>query len=247
MHNFYNTINVFFSGEYANKTAIIGNRLSLMLYKTAYPTAKLFSRFSIKPNTVTWMSLFFTLLAVLSLYLTNSPIYFVFFWVISMHLDFSDGTLARMTKKVSKSALRIDHMTDLVKLFIVFLSIGILYNSFITWILVNSAVFCLMYSEILTHEIKFYLKRQADRNEQFSETIISESSLVKSLVGNNPFWVSLLRNIHSIFFSISGHTLVFFCILPFGETYANGFLFYFTTVCIYGVIRALITLSSLKR
>lgn len=193
------------------------------------------------------MSVFFTLLAVLSLYLTNSPVYFVFFWVISMHLDFSDGTLARMTKKVSKSALRIDHMTDLVKLFMVFLSVGIFYKSFTTWILVCSAIFCLMYSEILTHEIKFYLKRQAERNEQFSETTISESGLVRSLLGNSPFLVSVLRNIHSIFFSISGHTLVFFCILPFGETCANGFLFYFTAVCIYGLIRAVKTLSSLQR
>ncbi len=247
MNSIYNKINTFFSSEHANKTAIVCNRLSLILYKTAYPTAKVFARLSIKPNTVTWLSVFFTLIAAFTLFFKNDRFFFILFWMISVHLDFTDGTLARMTRQVSKSAFRIDHMTDLVKLFIVFLAVGIFYNSFFTWIFVISAIFCLMYSEILSHELKFYFKRQADRNEQFLETTISESNFVKSLLGNSPLLISFLRNINSIFFSISGHTLIFFCILPFGEAYANGFIFYFTAICIYGLSRAIKNLSVLKR
>ena len=243
----FKKINSFFSSEFANKEAIAYNRLSLLIYKTAYPTAKLFAKFSIKPNTVTWASVFFTLLAVLSLNLTTTPFYFVLFWLISIHLDFSDGTLARMTRKVSKSAFRIDHMTDLLKLFMVFLSVGIFYKTFITWMLVSSTIFFLMYSEILSHLMKFYFNRQTNSNIQVSGTNISESYFFKSLFGNSPLLISFLRNIHSIFFSISGHTLIFFCLLPFGELYANALLFYFTAICIYGLTRSVIVLSSQKR
>lgn len=243
----FHKINSFFSSEYANKDAIIFNKLSLLLYKTAYPTAKLLAKFSVKPNAVTWMSFSFALLAVLSLILLNKPFYYILFWLISIHLDFSDGTLARMTRNVSKSVFRLDHMTDLVKLFMVFISIGIFYNTFDTWVLVSSTIFFLMYSEILSHLAKFYFNHKNGSNIKLSGTKVSESDLFKSFLGNSPLLILFVRSANSIFFSISGHTLIFFCILPFGELYANCFLFYFSAICLFGLIRSIIVLCSLKR
>jgi phosphatidylglycerophosphate synthase len=248
VNKIYNSINNFFSSAYANKNAIEGNVLSLMLYKLAYPSARLFARLSLKPDVITWLSIVFTGLAVFSLFSENGPAYFVIFWLISLHLDFSDGTLARMTKKISKSAFRLDHMTDLIKLFMVFISLGIFYNTVNTWILVCAAVFTLMYSEILSHEIKHYLKRAAENKVEFSETTLIESKWMKIAgISKFKFLINILRNINSIFFGISGHTLIFFCVVPFGVMYANIFLFYFTVICIYGIIRTVISLSSLKR
>lgn len=251
MNKLYTYINNFFSSEYANKSAIVGNVLSLMLYKIAYPSARLFARISIKPDLITWLSFVFTGFAVFSLFRDNGPVYFVLFWLISLHLDFVDGTLARMTKKVSKSAFRLDHMTDLVKLFLVFISLGLFYNNLTTWILVCVTVFALMYSEILSHEIKHYLKRGTESKEskvEFSEAKIIDSKWLKVTgISNFKNFITLLRNINSIFFSISGHTLIFFCFLPFGEMYANSFLTYFSILCIYGIIRTVISLSSLRR
>lgn len=247
MSRIYTSINNFFSSEYANKNAIIGNVLSLMLYKLAYPSARLFARLSIKPNVITWLSLAFTVLAVVFLFRENGKIYFVIFWLISLHLDFSDGTLARMTKKVSKSAFRLDHMTDLIKLFIVFLAFGIFYSEFNTWVLVCLTIFSMMYSEILTHEIKHYLKKDPQKAE-VSESTIMESKWVRMIgISKFPPLLNLVRNIHSIFFSISGHTLIFFCLIPLGVVYANIFFIYFTIVCIYGITRTVITLSSISR
>ena len=241
-------LNIFFSSEYANKNAIVGNVLSLLLYKLAHPSALLFARLSIKPDLITWLSFLFTGLAVTFLFRENEPIYFVIFWLISLHLDFADGTLARMTKKVSKSAFRLDHMTDLIKLFIVFISLGIFYNTLTTWILVCVTVFALMYSEILSHEIKHYLKKAAENKVEFSEATFIESKWLKIAgISKSKFLLTFLRNINSVFFSISGHTLLFFCITPFGLIYASIFLFYFTIICIYGIIRLIITLRAFKR
>ena len=246
--NVFNNINLFFSSEFANKSAIDGNVLSLLLYKLAYPSAKIFSLLSIKPNLITWLSFFFTCLAVFFLYKESSSFYFVIFWLISLHLDFADGTLARMTKKISNNAFRLDHMTDLIKLFIVFVGIGLFYNLFITWILVCASIFALMYSEILSHEIKHYSRRAIENKSDFNETRLIDSKLInEQLLLRFKLVINILRNIYSIFFSISGHTLLFFCIIPFSVIYANIFLFYFTILSFYGIIRAVITLSSFKK
>lgn len=248
MNSSLSKINSFFSSEYANRNAIKYNFLSLLLYKFAYPTARMFSRYSISPNSITWLSFFFTCVAACLLFIENGPFYFVIFWVISLHLDFTDGTLARMTKKVSKSALRLDHMTDLVKLFIVFISLGIYYDTSIMWQLISFSVFTLLYSEILSHEVKNYLKRTCENDLEFSEATLIQSKPLLFLVNRiNKNIINILRHINSIFFGISGHSLIFFCFTPFNIIYCNYFLLYFNIICIYGIIRSVISLRSFKR
>lgn len=248
MNKIFNIINNFFSSKYANKNAIGGNLLSLILYKLAYPTARGFARFSIKPNVVTWLSVLFSVLAVFFLIRENGRSFFVVFWLLSLHLDFCDGTLARMTNNISKSAFRLDHMTDLIKIYLVFLGVGICYNNFITWILISVSVFCFMFSENVHYLIDYYIKRATENNIQLSNTTILDSKWIKKTgLFRFGFLTVILRNIYSVFFSISGHTLIFFCIFSFGATYSNAFLIYFICVCIYFIIRTVIALSAIKR
>ena len=248
MNKLYKIVNDFFSSKYANKNAIVGNIVSLILYKLAYPTASLFAKFSIKPNLITWLSILFTCIAALFLFQENGPFFFVLFWLVSVHLDFSDGTLARMTKKVSKSAFRLDHLTDLIKLCLVFVSFGIFYNTFETWVLVNTSIFSFLYCEILNLEIKYYSKQAtlSDSNPA-DNTLINSKWIQNTGIFQFKALTTFLRNIHSVFFGISGHSLLFFCVLPFGLMYANIFLIYFTFVCTYSSIRIIITLNRMKR
>jgi len=47
---------------------------------------------------------------------------------VAVVLDFCDGTVARMSNAVSKSALRYGHMSDLIKSAAIFLCVAIYYS-----------------------------------------------------------------------------------------------------------------------
>ena len=119
--------------KYSNRDAL-HNPFQILLYAFAYPIAIIFKRIGFSPNLVTIISTLFAILAFVSLIKSNL-ILFNIFWGNSFLLDYTDGTLARLTNKVGKSALRIDHVSDQLKIILIFLGFGIYYDCKEIWIL----------------------------------------------------------------------------------------------------------------
>lgn len=77
------------------------------------PLARVFTRYKINPNHITILTVPFSLIAGY-FFFTNQLILGSLFYFIGYILDCSDGTLARMTNKVSKYGERLDYYTDII-------------------------------------------------------------------------------------------------------------------------------------
>jgi phosphatidylglycerophosphate synthase len=87
----------------------------------------------------------------------------VLFWSISILFDFCDGTVARMTNQVRKTAFRYDHNSDLFKIFIVILGVAIIFDDVILWSASISASFFFMFYSVLNSYLN--LARSAPMTE----------------------------------------------------------------------------------
>ena len=107
--------------KFSNKNAIGQNPIQKLLYMLAYILATIAKKLSLTPNGLTLIACIFSLLAFISL-VKNNLYSFVALWFIAYILDYADGTLARMTNSVGKTALRHDHISDLLKISLIFLN-----------------------------------------------------------------------------------------------------------------------------
>ena len=119
--------------RYSNKEAI-HNPIQIFLYAIAYPLALILNKFKLSPNLVTIISTIFAVFAFVSL-IKSSLFLFYIFWAVSYILDYADGTLARMINKLRRNALRIDHISDHLKVILILLGFGIYYDCKELWIL----------------------------------------------------------------------------------------------------------------
>ena len=89
--------------KYANKNAL-NNPIQFVLYAIAFPIAIVFKKLHISPNQLTLLSVLLTVLAVYHLIEKDHSL-FLIYWSFAYILDYTDGTLARMTKKIRSTAL----------------------------------------------------------------------------------------------------------------------------------------------
>jgi len=238
-----------FSTEFVNKEAVKGNIVQLFLYAIASPLSILFVKLNITPNKITIASTVFAILAFIALIIDDGYIYFCIFWIISMHLDFCDGTVARMSGNINKTAFRFDHISDMFKIGLVLLGAGIHYNTFIIWILSVIAIFSFLYAMILNHELGSYSKMANVVNKVNclnSSVQHSKENSLKSLVKKSV----IIRNLYTFFATLNGHTLIVFLIIPFGMIQIKVFLIYFiilTSIMSIKIIRKLINLPKINK
>ena len=213
----------FFSSKYAKKEAVANNFLLLLMYRLAYPFALVLGKHNYSPNVITTQSLLFSLLAFVALVFDEGWILFSIFWGVAVLMDFCDGTVARMTEKVSKIAFRYDHMSDLFKVSLIILGVGIRYNDPLIWALSVSACFAFMYGDALNRELGIARRRQAE-GEMKSP---SEPSLRRRdryrLVGwaiKYEFLYKIYKSIISVLLTVNGHTLLLFFIFVHGPVLA---------------------------
>ena len=64
-----------------------------------------------------------------------------------MILDICDGQVARLSKNINNSKIDLDHLSDIIKICLIYLSFGILLNNKISWIYIFLAnfLFVLLY------------------------------------------------------------------------------------------------------
>ena len=239
----FKTIKNLFINKYVNKGAIKNNCLMLLLYNIATPTSMLFVKLSISPNTITSISILFSIIAFLFLILSKGFLFFMVFWSLAIYLDFCDGTVARMINKKSEYAFNYDHMSDIFKTSLVLLGVGLRYNSKIVWIFTFVSLFLFLYMTILNHDLGHY-KNNIDIKETDTLSIVKQTWIISMF--NSMKSIPLLANLLTIFMTINAHTLFGFLLFPLGEFQTTIFLMYFIIITTFISIRVLKKLVILK-
>lgn len=136
--------------QYANRNALSHNPLMKLLFLASYPIAILFRSVKWTPNSVSALSFLFAVASFVFLLFGNA-LAFAVCWYVSLSLDFADGTLARMTGIFEK--FRIDHLSDLVKIGLLFFSIGLWKMETSVWIFASLSLLTLYLYTIFNHEL----------------------------------------------------------------------------------------------
>lgn len=250
-----NKIHNLFSSKYANGSAIDCNCLMLLLYKLTFPFSFVLHKFGISPNQTTFASLFFSLLAFLAISFSPSRNLFFWFWLMSIIFDFCDGTVARMSLRIGRTEFRCDHMSDLFKIALIILGIGLRYDQLTVWALVVSAVFVFIYRDLLSYQLDF---------ARWKYSLVSDNLPLASLdkvpplrlrarfkfaawIVNHENLLKIVKNFYNVFFTIHGHTLFIFLAAPFGLDYACYILLYFISLNLFGIFGNIFRLMKMQR
>lgn len=246
-------INQWFSDRYSNKANVQDNIISLLIYRLSFPLATAFIKARLTPNRITTLSLLFTILAFFALVIDKGWILFCLFWVIAVLFDFCDGTVARMTNRVSQSAFRYDHMTDLFKLCLLILGTGLRYNDYVIWALAFSSAFFFMYFVVLSHDLKSAVIRakgvESNTRTAGAESRIRERYWITRLMsrfGAFDSFVAVYRNLYVICGTVSSHSLLLFLVLPFGREFAFWLFLYLSIILLISIrsrIKLLLTMQ----
>lgn len=250
-----NKINRIFSQRYVNQGAVVGNVVLLLMYRFAYPFAVLLNKLGLSPNQITSCSLGFSIAAFLSLVFHEGWGLFALFWTCSVLFDFCDGTVARMTNRVSKSAFRYDHMSDIFKINLVVFGVGLRNDEVLYWILCCAFMFCYTYSELVDHDLNTAIARARNKNstgqvvngEEQQGKGQSKSGRTGWLKGNFPFGVNILSNLFAMIIGFNGHTLLVFFALPFGGWVTITTLLYLIFITLIYGLRCINTLCHMSR
>ena len=230
----------FFSNRFVNKTAVRYNPLLEAMYRFAYPFSLLLNTIGLTPNQITLLSSVFAVLAVWGLIFHQSLILYSTFWAISLLLDFCDGTVARMSDRVSRTAFRFDHMSDILKVSILLIAFGWNADNAGMWILTSITIVAFLYYSVLSQELRWV------RNVLEAASSVDSDKNKMSFQKSIP---SLYRSVYTGVLTINGHTLLIFFVIPLGEIQGVLGLAYFSLVSIFGVsvrIRALLSLPKPK-
>ncbi len=194
------------------------------MYGVSYPFAYLLNAIRISPNNITTISIVLTFIACYAL-ITGSVMWYLVFWACAVLLDFCDGTVARMSNTVSKSAFRYDHMSDLLKIAAIFLSVAIYFSESFIWILSFCALFFYLYYTLISHDLDNHSK--IGSNPESEHKPEGGEGGLKNRIKQNPFLYRIAAQIYSIFATINGHTLLLFFLLPLNANLAALIYIYF--------------------
>jgi phosphatidylglycerophosphate synthase len=165
-------------------------------------------------------------------------------------LDFCDGTVARMANKVSKSAFRYDHLSDLFKISLVILGVGIRYDEYLIWILAFSGGFVFLYADSLNRELNIATNRQPPSNSESPSIAVvrlRDRNQIAAWVVKHDIFLAIIKNLHSALMTVNGHTLLLFFIFPFGQKFAIGGLSYLILIELWAIRSRIALLVVMRR
>jgi len=226
MNSFFSRV---FSAQYANFGAIGNNLLLLAMYRFAYPFARLFYFLKITPNQLTGLSIVLAAGASATLVFKAYYSYYPLLWGLALLLDFSDGTLARMSDNQRKSAFKFDHSSDLFKVFLAIAGVGVFYDQMLVWGLALAACFSFMFFMVLNHDLAVAKKRSAVEIDRHP---------------GRDCRPGLLKAVYAAIFTINGHTLLVFLVFSLGQAFAVAALSYLLFVSCF---RSAVTIRALLR
>jgi phosphatidylglycerophosphate synthase len=206
MYKYY--IDKYFSKKFVNLNAITYNPIMLLIYRITYPLSMLLNYFKIKPNTISFISLLFCFFSLFFIINHNSFL-FSFFWMMSILLDFCDGTVARLSNIKSNFRFNIDHYLDLFKISLVILFFSIDFNDKLIWLISFLFILLLFFNEIII----------SDLTNNITINLITE------LKPKNNIYI-YIKSLYTILFTFNAHTLFIFVIMILKPTFARFILLY---------------------
>ena len=243
---------------FANKGAVENNPILAIVYAIAYPLALLAKKIHLRPNIVTLFSFIFALLAFLAL-VFDKLLVFILLWLMAYILDFVDGTLARMTGQIDNSALDLDHISDVLKIVLIFLGFALYFNDNIFWILsFLSSSFYVLHT-LLNHELGWVLKFSSisensaqrvyprENDNKSSDGKLGIKTRLKAYFQNKPIHKKIALIMLTTITTIHGHTLLIFFFIPLDLYLAYTFMLYFLTIIIYRSFGNVVRLKNMKR
>ena len=244
--------------KFSNKGAIENNPILTMMYIIAYPLAILAKKTHITPNSVTLFSFVFAILSVLAL-AYGEVFVFISLWLIAYILDFVDGTLARMTGQIETSALDFDHLSDVLKIVLIFLGFGLYFNDYIVWILSFLSSASYIFYTLINHELSWVHKcspmqkcpSQKNKILEYNTKSDSDASslrrFLKSYFQNKQTQKKLLLMLITTLTVIHAHTLLIFFFIPLDLYWAYSLMMYFILIICYQMLVRIMQLKKMKR
>jgi phosphatidylglycerophosphate synthase len=250
------TLDRIFSDQFVNRAAVSNNRLLLLMYRFAYPFARLLNKLNVSPDVITSLSLASAIFAFGSLVENAGSAWFCTFWGLTVLLDFCDGTVARMSNRIATRAFRYDHMSDIFKIFLVVLGAAIHFDERVIWVMSATFVFAYLYSEVLSHDLKHAVERKpvavevpvADNSARTREVRLRERfPLLGFVVTKMPVVYGLIQLVYVAVTTFNGHTLLVFLALPFGGWITLIALAYLNILALHSCVAGIKSLWRMQR
>ena len=127
-------------------------------------------------------------------------------------------------------------MSDIFKIFLIFLGLGIFFDDQIIWILTVVIVFLFLFMALLHESINQSLKK--------IEVIkIRDQNILIGNLFKYTFLIKFINFFYRIFFTFHFHTLFLFLIFPFSKEYALYLYLYLILIILINIYKNLISLS----
>ena len=134
------------------------------------PISKFFAHLKISPNFLTFLSLVLMIFCCVFL-INGNLITFAILFICSLVLDFCDGQVARILKKTNKTKFRLDHFTDILKITIVYITFGILFDDLNSWIFIFIS-FALFFLNDYIHVCLSNTEKERNKHTKYKKKII---------------------------------------------------------------------------
>lgn len=208
------------------------NPTMLLMYYLAYPLVIVFEKIKFTPNMVTLLSSLFLLISIFFLIEKNSLIYFMFYYFISQLLDYADGTLARKIRLIRKKGeLDLDHLSDIVKICITQISLGVYFQLFIIWFFVVLSIILFLFF-VFNEE-----KNKNKNSKDYKKKLIRKRYEVINFLYKIPVIGHILKFLYRFCTSLQGHSVLTFIIAPINIFFCIAVLIYFLIVVSVSIIK----------
>jgi hypothetical protein len=228
------------------------------LYLTSIPLAKLLAYLGLRPNTITSISNVVALVGIGTVLWAENPWYFPLLWILALLFDMADGIVARVTGQSSASGSFYDHMSDQVKVILLFLAVGLRYDNLLVWVLVYSTNALFLFMGVVNQVCAVRTLKLAQTTSTSTPGFIPEPgsaagrgsgirAMVKHFLAGHPRLKKWALGSFASIFVMYGNSMILVLPLSFGETWAIGTMLFFSLVTLRSLLVILRTAAGINR
>ncbi len=219
------------------------------LYLLAVPLAKLLHGLKLTPNSITHLSNLAAIAAVACLAWAANPWWFPLLWTAALLLDMADGIVARTHGLGSAMGSFYDHMSDQVKVILVFLAVGLRHDTQQMWILTYSTCTLFLFTNIVNQVQGMRALRLANAESNAAEETSAASTKLASAAASSSFrnWLrrvlavrprlkGFLLGVYASIFVMYGNAMMLLLPLSFSKAWAAGTLLFFCMVTLRSLL-----------
>ncbi len=204
------------------------------------PISRLLALFKFTPNFITSLSLVLMILSSFFLINGNSLLFMITF-ICSLFLDFCDGQVARILNKSNKTKFRFDHFTDTIKISIIYITFGILFNDYYSWIFFFVSYTLFFFNTYIQNILNNALKI----NNKFLKSTKNKFTFFKYLKLN--LFIAIYKLLIPIIFTFNSHSLLLILLVLIDINAAYMIFGYFNLIFIFRIYNNSLKLVNFKK